>query len=72
MNQEHSDKQEEKKSPFLKALLSGKTRALTLNRVRVVPVVNAYRQMNLSKTIQKNQQPPANELPEKEWFNNYE
>ncbi len=69
MNQQ-SDNQ--KKSPFLKALLSGKTRALTLQRIRVVPVVNAYRQINLSKTIKKNQQPPANELPEKEWFNNYE
>ena len=59
-------------SPFLKAILSGKTR--TLSRIRVSPMLNPY------KVSPK----PAGTKPEKlkvnkdieptgnEWFNNYE
>ncbi len=54
-------------SPFLKAILSGKTRTLT--RVRVLPMVNPY-----SKKIRVSSVKPAKNIePEgKDWFNNYE
>ena len=59
-------------SPFLKAILSGKTR--TLSRIRVSPMLNPYKvtikpagmkteRVKVSKDIE----PTSNE-----WFNNYE
>jgi hypothetical protein len=62
-----SDKQPD--SPFLKALLSGKTK--TSSRVRVFPMKNPYKD-------QINPVPPAadklpkDELTAEDWFKNYE
>ena len=58
-------------SPFLKAILSGKTR--TLSRVRVSPMLNPYKKtLKPSAPIK-----PVNEKKDvepggNEWFNNYE
>ena len=54
-------------SPYLKAVLSGKTR--TMSRIRVTPMQNPY-----SKKITLSSVKPAKNVePEgKEWFNNYE
>ena len=57
-------------SPFLKAILSGKTR--TMSRVRVSPMLNPYK-----GTIKPPTSKPKNEKKDiepggNEWFNNYE
>jgi hypothetical protein len=57
-------------SPFLKAILAGKTR--TLSRVRVSPMLNPYKgtikpSAQKSKNEKKDVEPGGNE-----WFNNYE
>ena len=59
-------------SPFLKAILSGKTR--TLSRIRVSPMLNPYKVSSKpagTKTgkvrVNKDIEPTGNE-----WFNNYE
>ncbi len=68
----------DERSPYLKAILSGKTRILS--RVRVFPMINPYRkiseklQQNPSDRLKavENKLPTDIELTEKEWFNNYE
>ena len=59
---------EESQSPYLKSILSGKSRSIS--RVRVFPMANPYAQ----KLIIKPRVKPAKnvEPPGKEWFNNYE
>jgi hypothetical protein len=57
-------------SPYLKAILSGKTR--TLSRVRVFPMINPYRKNMLPVIPDENKLIKDIELVEKEWFNNYE
>jgi len=54
-------------SPFLKAILSGKTRSMS--RIRVTPMQNPYTQKIRLSSVK-----PAKDVePEgKEWFNNYE
>ena len=63
-------KSSSEQSPFLKAILSGKTR--TFSRVRVSPMPNPYKG-NIKPTVNK----PGNEKKDmepggNEWFNNYE
>jgi len=70
LNQETSAKPSNSHSPFLKAILSGKTR--TMSRVRVLPMVNPYRQTTAPGTTKESKLPKDIELTEKEWFNNYE
>ncbi|HSU28108.1 MAG TPA: hypothetical protein VLJ68_06990 [Chitinophagaceae bacterium] len=69
----------DERSPYLRSILSGKTR--TLSRVRVFPMINPYRkpsgrdmQKNPSDRLKavENKLPTDIELTEKEWFNNYE
>ena len=56
-------------SPYLKAILCGKTK--TLSRVRVMPMINPYSEKRL--TVVRTSVLPADiELMEKEWYNNYE
>ena len=56
-------------SPYLKAILCGKTK--TLSRVRVMPMVNPYTEKRL--TVVKTSVLPVDiELTETEWYNNYE
>jgi hypothetical protein len=57
-------------SPYLKAILSGKTR--TLSRVRVFPMINPYRKSSIPVIPEASKLPKDIELTEKEWFNNYE
>ena len=56
-------------SPYLKAILCGKTK--TLSRVRVMPMINPYRETKVPVTREINL-PNDIELTEKEWYNNYE
>ncbi len=70
LNQESSVKPSEGQSPYLKAILSGKTR--TMSRVRVFPMINPYRLSATIKTKTTEQLPTDIALTEKEWFNNYE
>jgi hypothetical protein len=71
MSQEPPEKQSPKQSPFLRAILSGKTRAV-VSRVRVFPLINPYRKTDAAKWINSNKLPKDMEHPEKDWFNNYE
>lgn len=57
-------------SPYLKAILSGKTR--TLSRVRVLPMINPYRKSSVPVIAETSELPNDIELSQKEWFNNYE
>jgi hypothetical protein len=55
-------------SPYLKSVLAGRTKASS--RVRVLPMINPYRQQNtLFRPV-----PPAKEVESSgnEWFNHYE
>jgi hypothetical protein len=70
LNEEPSVKPSQGQSPYLKAILSGKTR--TLSRTRVFPMVNPYRKMVAPLAIDTSKLPKDIELTEKEWFNNYE
>lgn len=56
-------------SPYLKAILCGKTR--TLSRVRVMPMINPYKEVKQPLRLNSNL-PNDIELTEKEWYNNYE
>jgi hypothetical protein len=56
-------------SPYLKAILCGKTR--TLSRVRVMPMINPYKEVKQPLRLKSNL-PNDIELTEKEWYNNYE
>jgi len=57
-------------SPYLKAILSGKTSKVS--RVRVFPMINPYRKSSTPIKPEKNEITSDIELSEKEWFNNYE
>ena len=57
-------------SPFLKAILSGKTR--TLSRVRVSPMLNPYKGTLKPAAPKKNEEKKNIEPGGNEWFNNYE
>jgi hypothetical protein len=63
-----SDKQTD--SPFLKALLSGKTK--TSSRVRVFPMINPYKDQINPSPFEADKLPKDIELTEKDWFKNYE
>ncbi|MBK5273245.1 MAG: hypothetical protein JJE22_19760 [Bacteroidia bacterium] len=57
-------------SPYLKAILSSKTRPLS--RERVFPMIHPYRKTSIAVLQENNKLPKDIELTEKEWFNNYE
>jgi len=66
-----------KSSPYLRALLAGRSR--TSSKVRVFPMINPYREkdarpVNARPAIIRhiNQVPEDIELTEKKWFHNYE
>ena len=63
-------KQSSDHSPYLKSVLSGKTR--TSSRVRVFPMVNPYGKTTITLTPETSELPKDIELAQKEWFNNYE
>jgi hypothetical protein len=70
LTNEASAKPSSNQSPYLKAILSGKTR--TLSRVRVFPMINPYRKSSIPVILETSKLPKDIELTEKEWFNNYE
>ena len=70
LQDEASAKSSQTESPYLKLVLSGKTK--TLSRVRVFPMVNPYRKNMLPVIPDENKLIKDIELVEKEWFNNYE
>jgi hypothetical protein len=60
-------------SPYLKAVLSGKSKPIS--RVRVLPMINPYKQpVSQQKRVapHKTNLPKDIELSQKEWYNNYE
>ncbi len=57
-------------SPYLKALLSGKTQSNS--RVRVLPMVNPYTKQFKPSPFEQEKLPKDIELVQKNWFNNYE
>jgi hypothetical protein len=57
-------------SPYLKAILSGKTK--TSSRVRVFPMINPYNSNFKPAPSETGNLPKDIELTEKDWFNNYE
>lgn len=66
-----SSSSEEEKSPFLKALLSGKTR--TLSRVRVSPMLNPYKKDAAKPDSEKKEKNKKDVEPTgDEWYKNYE
>jgi len=72
LNKEASAKPSSSQSPYLKAILSGKTRKLTLSRVRVFPMADLYPKVTSKSAPKAGQLPKDTDLAEKEWFNNYE
>jgi len=71
LNPEGSAKSSSGQSPYLKAILSGKTRSMS--RVRVLPMINPYRQSNTPVMPRKDEKMPKDiSLIQREWFNNYE
>ena len=72
-----SSNEPSKSSPYLRALLAGRSR--TSSKTRVFPMINPYREKdarpaNARPAIirQMNQVPEDIELTEKKWYNNYE
>ncbi len=57
-------------SPYLKALLSGKTK--TRSRGRVFPMINPYNKQFNPAPVAADKLPKDIELTEKDWFKNYE
>jgi hypothetical protein len=57
-------------SPYLRALLSGKTKSN--KRARVFPMMNPYNKQFMPAPVDSNKLPGDIELTEREWFNNYE
>jgi hypothetical protein len=70
LNEEAVTKQSSDHSPYLKSVLSAKTR--TSSRVRVFPMVNPYGKTTITLTPETSELPKDIELAQKEWFNNYE
>lgn len=72
LEQAASSSNETTRSPYLKALLSGKTKT-TSRRVRIFPLADPYKKRH--KNIpdkQASQVPEDIALKEKNWFHNYE
>lgn len=72
-----SSNEPSKSSPYLRALLAGRSR--TSSKVRVFPMINPYREKDARPVNSRpaiirhiNQVPEDIELTEKKWFNNYE
>ena len=65
-----SSPDKETASPYLKALLSGKTK--TSSRVRVFPMTNPNTKQFKPVPFDTEKLPKDIELTEKDWFNNYE
>lgn len=61
---------DEPSSPYLKALLSGKTK--TRSGARVFPMINPYNDQFKTVPFETEKLPKDIELTEKNWFNNYE
>ena len=61
-------------SPYLKAILSSKTKPTMLRpRVKVFPMVNPYKTSKAYKPVSKvASQPEEKKLNENGWYNNYE
>ena len=66
-----------KSSPYLRALLAGRSRSSS--KVRVFPMINPYREKDARPVMsrpaiirQLNHVPEDIELTEKQWFHNYE
>lgn len=60
-------------SPYLKAMLSGKSK--TMSRIRVSPMLNPYKEKHAASLISNKRTEPTKEsvhLNEKNWFHNYE
>ncbi len=57
-------------SPYLRTLLSGRTK--TSNRARVFPMINPFNKHFSPVPPEADKLPKDIELTEKEWFNNYE
>jgi hypothetical protein len=57
-------------SPYLKALLSGKTKSRS--RGRVLPMINPYNKQFISSPVDSEKLPKDIELTEKDWFKHYE
>jgi hypothetical protein len=57
-------------SPYLKALLAGKTK--TRSRGRVLPMINPYNKQFMPVPPEADKLPKDIELTEKDWFKNYE
>jgi hypothetical protein len=74
---DNSNEPSKKSSPYLRALLAGRSR--TSSKVRVFPMINPYREQDARPVNQRpaiirqlNQVPGDIELTEKKWFHNYE
>jgi hypothetical protein len=72
-----SSNEPSKSSPYLRALLAGRSR--TSSKVRVFPMINPYREKDARPVMphpaiirQLNHVPADIELTEKKWFHNYE
>ena len=57
-------------SPYLKALLSGKTKVS--KGAKVFPMINPYSKQFMPAPLKADRLPKDIELTEREWFNNYE
>ncbi|MEI9811011.1 MAG: hypothetical protein WDO16_25760 [Bacteroidota bacterium] len=57
-------------SPYLKALLSGKSK--TSSQVRVLPMTNPYKKQFNPPPFKGDKLPKDIELTEKDWFKSYE
>jgi len=68
--QQETAKNPNGQSPYLKAILSGKTKAVS--RVRVLPMSNPYAAKRVKFSPKPGQLPKDIEQTEKGWFNNYE
>jgi hypothetical protein len=59
-------------SPYLKALLSGKTKSNNSNRASVFALNDPYKGQSVHVPFDTNKLPKDIELTEKDWFKNYE
>ena len=71
ITQEPSAKPDQQQSPYLRAILAGKSR--TMSRVRVFPMANPYPAPTRSSFLPKENKAVNNEeLANRDWYNNYE
>ncbi len=66
---ETNEKENQLKSPYLKALLSGKSK--NNHKARILPL-KKYNNQFVPTPADANKLPKDIELTEKDWFNNYE